>query len=144
MTLDCSPVSPDPLNDDDFLRGFEAGTLEAFPHADHVRMTILYLTRYGRDEALERVATGILRFATLKGAPEKFHVTMTRAWVELVDSARRAHPEASDVAALVAACPLLLDKHALLRYYSRERLESAEARTTWIPPDVALDPGGPI
>jgi hypothetical protein len=132
-------VANERLKDDDFIRGFEAGTLEAFPHADHVRMTILYLTRYGRDAALERVASGILRFATLKGAPEKFHVTVTRAWVELIEAARRTHPDARDAAALVAACPLLLDKHALLRYYSRERLESPTARTEWIPPDVAFD-----
>ena len=125
------------LTDDEFVRGFEAATLEDFPHADHVRLTIIYLTRHGREDTLQRMATGILSFATAKGSPEKFHVTITRAWVELVDSARRAHPEASDASALLAACPLLLDKHALLRFYSRERLDSADARAGWVPPDRA-------
>jgi hypothetical protein len=125
------------LSDDEFVRGFEAGTLEDFPHADHVRLTVIYLTRHGREATLRRMATGIRSFATAKGAPEKFHATVTRAWVELVDSARRAHPAAVDAAALVAACPLLLDRHALLRFYSRERLDSPEARAGWLTPDRA-------
>jgi hypothetical protein len=129
------------LSDDEFVRQFEEGSLEDLPHADHVRLGIIYLMRYGRDEALERVATGILRFATLKGSPEKFHVTITRAWIELIESARVAHPEAHDPAALMAACPLLLDREALLRFYSRERLGSSEARAGWLPPDLPDTPG---
>jgi hypothetical protein len=126
------------LNDDDFVRGFETGTLADFPHADHVRLTIIYLARHGRDEALRRLATGLLAFATAKGVPEKFHVTITRAWVELVDAARRTHPDATDAAELVAACPLLLEREALLRFYSRDRLNSPEARAGWLPPDHAI------
>jgi hypothetical protein len=124
------------LSDDEFVRQFEGASLDEFPHRDHVRLTIIYLMRHGRDQALERVSKGIRHFATVKGSPEKFHVTMTRAWLDLIESARVAHPEAHDAAALVAACPLLLDKHALLLFYSRERLESAEARAGWLPPDL--------
>jgi hypothetical protein len=127
------------LTDDEFVRQFEDGTLAEFPHASHVRLTILYLRRYGREETHARVADGIRRFATLKGAPEKFHVTMTRAWVELIESARRAHPEIDDPGRLVAACPILLDSRALLRFYSREQLESPAAKATWMPPDHPLD-----
>ena len=127
------------LSDEDFVRGFETGTLADFPHADHVRLTIIYLTRHGREETFQRMATGLLAFATTKGVPEKFHATITRAWVELVDSARRAYPGAPDAAALVAACPLLLERDALLRFYSRERLDSPQARAGWLPPDRICD-----
>jgi hypothetical protein len=127
------------LPDDEFVRQFEDGTLAEFPHASHVRLTIIYLMRYGRDDALDRVASGIQRFAGIKGAPEKFHVTMTRAWVDLIESARLAHPEIRDPAALVAACPLLLDSRALLHFYARDRLESPAAKGGWIPPDRPLD-----
>ena len=78
---------------------------------------------------------GLLRFATVKGDPEKFHVTITRAWIKLIESARRAHPALHDPGALVAACPQLLDQNALLRFYSPERLNSGEARLRWLPPD---------
>ena len=124
------------LTDDELVAGFEAGSLGDFPHALHVRLTLVYLARHGRDEALIRLMAGLLRFATAKGHPEKFHVTMTRAWVEFIEATRLAHPELPP-AALIDACPELLDRSALLRFYSAERLESAEARTRWVAPDRA-------
>lgn len=123
------------LTDDELVQEFEAGSLAAFPHAQHVRLTIIYLTRHGRDETLRKMCDGLLRFATVKGDPEKFHVTITRAWINLIESARRAHPALHDPGALVAACPQLLDQNALLRFYSPERLNSGEARLRWLPPD---------
>lgn len=125
------------LTDDELATEFESGTLSAFPHAEHVRLTLVYLTRHGRDETLRKMYDGLLRFATTKGVPQKFHVTMTRAWVDYVESARRAYPEAQGAGALVAAYPQLLDRDALLRFYTPERLNSAEARSGWLPPDRA-------
>jgi hypothetical protein len=124
------------LTDDELVRGFENASLEDFPHASHVRVTLVYLARYGRDGALRRLMEGLPRFATAKGHPEKFHVTMTRAWLDVIDAARRAHPDL-DPAALVDACPELLDRNALFRFYTPERLNSDEARAGWIPPDRA-------
>ncbi len=82
---------------------------------------------------------GLRKFVALKGVPEKFHITLTRAWLDLLDSARRAHPEAEGPEALVQVCPELLDKDALLRFYSRDLLTSDIARTEWLPPDRAPD-----
>jgi hypothetical protein len=98
-------------------------------------VTLVYLARHGRDVALRRMTDGVRRLAAHDGHPEKFHLTMTRAWVDLLQAARAAHPDAPDPAALVAACPTLLDKDALLRFYSRESLYSELARTGWVPPD---------
>lgn len=125
------------LSDDDLVEGFEAGALSDFPHASHVRLTLIYLARHGFDDARRRIADGLLLFATMKGHPERFHVTMTRAWLGLVESARRLHPEARDPEALVAACPELLDKRALDRFYSPGRLDSDDARAGWLAPDLA-------
>ncbi len=123
------------LTDEELIAGFEAASLPAFPHADHVRLTILYLTRHGRDETQKKLFEGLRRFAAAKGVPEKFHVTMTIAWLELVDDARRLNPNAPDASALVTACPELLNRDALLRFYTPERLSSDEARQRWVPPD---------
>jgi hypothetical protein len=124
------------LTDDELVRGFEDASLEDFPHASHVRVTLVYLARYGRHGALRRLMEGLLRFATAKGHPEKFHVTMTHAWLDVIDAARHAHPDL-DPAALVDACPELLDRNALFRFYTPERLNSDEARAGWIAPDRA-------
>jgi len=126
------------LTDDELVLGFEAATLPAFPHADHVRLTIVYLTRHGREETQRKLFEGLRRFATAKGAPEKFHVTMTIAWLDLVEDAMRRHPEARDSSSLVMACPELLDRDALLRFYTSERLSSDEARQRWLAPDRAV------
>ena len=125
------------LRDDELIAGFEDASLAAFPHADHVRLTILYLSRYGREETQRKLFDGLRRFATAKGVPAKFHVTMTIAWLDLVEAARRRLPDVGDPAALVAAFPELLARDALLRFYTRERLMSDEAREKWVAPDLA-------
>jgi len=123
------------MTDDELVEGFEAATLPAFPHADHIRLTIIYLNRHGRDETKLKLFEGLRRFAAAKGVPEKFHVTMTLAWLDLVDDARRKYPEMRDASELVNACPELLNRDALSRFYSSERLTSDDARTRWVPPD---------
>src|SRR5689334_5060013 len=123
------------MTDDELIQGFEAASLAAFPHADHVRLTILYLDHYDRAETERRLFTGLQRFAAAKGVPDKFHVTMTIAWLDLVEDARSTFPDARDVVALVAACPELLDRNALLRFYTSERLSSDDARRQWVAPD---------
>lgn len=123
------------MTDDELIQGFESATLPAFAHADHVRVTILYLARHGREETERRLFEGLRRFAAAKGVPEKFHVTMTIAWLDLVEDARRCHPEASNPGALVAACPELLNRDALLRFYTPDTLMSDDARRRWVPPD---------
>ena len=124
-------------SDDELIAGFEAASLSAFPHADHVRLTILYLIRHGRAETERRLFEGLRRFASAKGVPEKFHVTMTLAWIDLVEDARRKHPDAIDASTLIHSCPELLDRDALLRFYTADRLMSDAARERWIPPDRA-------
>jgi hypothetical protein len=131
------------LTDDELAAGFEAGTLDSLPHADHVRVGLLYLERYGYDEALRRLADGLLLFATIKGHPEKFHVTMTRAWLDLLEAARQRHPGGTP-AEIVAASPELLNPKALDRCYSPGRLDTETARTSWVEPDLApLDGAAP-
>ena len=125
------------MTDDELIQGFEAASLAAFPHADHVRLTILYLARHGRQETERRLFEGLRRFAAAKGVPEKFHVTMTVAWLDLVEDARQRYPDAGDPASLVTACPELLNRDALLRFYTSDRLMSDDARQRWVPPDRA-------
>jgi hypothetical protein len=124
------------MTDRDFLMAFESGTLAELPHRAHVRLACLYLDRGSAAEALEHVVCGLRRFAAAKGQADKFHYTMTRAWLELVVDARREYPAAQDVDALLSACPRLADSRALTHYYSRDVLSSAAARADWVPPDL--------
>ena len=77
----------------------------------------------------------LARFAAAKGQPDKFHYTMTRAWLELVVDARRQSP-GEPPPALLSRYPVLADGGALARFYSPDVLSSAAARAGWVPPDL--------
>ena len=125
------------MTDHEFLARFEAADLDDFRHSDHVRVAWIYLERDGRERALEQMLDGIRRFAAAKGAHTKFHYTLTRAWLNLIDLARRQHPDVRSPQALIAACPLLGDSRAVGRFYSADLLESDAARGAWVEPDRA-------
>jgi hypothetical protein len=118
------------MSDAAFARAFERGDIAGadFHHAAHLRLALAYLEESTSvDEAAERMASSLKRFATALGHPEKYHHTITLFWIRMV--AR------------------LLDKKLPLAYYSRERLWSDAARTGWLEPDLHtvddLTPGSP-
>jgi hypothetical protein len=127
------------LTDSDLLlrEQFESKTLpnEAFRHREHVRLTWIYLTLESADQVAARLCRSLLELATSHGKAERFHHTLTVAWVRIIESERRSNPDAS-FDALVAASPSLLNKDAPLSYYSREWLYSDEARARWVEPNL--------
>jgi hypothetical protein len=107
---------------------------DRFGHRQHVHLTWLAVRRHGTAAATELVGDGIRCTAAAAGAPQKFHVTMTRAWTELVG--RRVGGEA-DFEAFAARHPELLDKTLLDRSYRPQTLAGDAARTGWVDPDLA-------
>lgn len=138
MTINGINLGSAHLADQDFLASFESCALPnaQFHHADHVRLTWLYVCRHGEESAAERVIEGIQRYATFNGAARKFNFTQTRAWVRLVSHACENQPQSSSFQELAAAWPKLLDKNALSAHYSNQLLESDEARVRWVEPDL--------
>ncbi len=125
------------MTDQELLRRFEAVDLPEFQHLDHVRVACAVLERDGQAGALDTMITGLTRFATAKGAPEKFHYTLTRAWLTLVADARARMPGTADAAALLAVYPALGDPQVIERHYSSDRLASDAARNGWVEPNRA-------
>lgn len=119
------------MTDAEFLRAFDDTTLEPFHHRDHLRVTFLYLRQFGEEGTRERLGPAILRYAAARNGAQKYHETITQAWIRLVAAA-----QADDFEAMLAANPQLLDKNLLDRYYSPELLQSAEARQCWTEPDL--------
>ncbi|MGI5243443.1 hypothetical protein [Dactylosporangium sp. CA-139066] len=106
-----------------------------FGHRRHVQLTWLALRRMSLAAATELVSDGIRRTARYAGAPQKYHHTMSRAWVELV--AARMRPGDADFEAFAARAPEVLDKRLLSRFYRSSTLASAEAKAGWVEPDLA-------
>ena len=130
------------LGDDEFVRAFESCELagELFHHADHVRLTWIYVRQFGEQAAAERVMAGIRRFATHNGSPQKFHFTQTRAWVRLIAAAHLSSPEQMTFEEFIAKHPNLLGADALGGYYSKALLDSPAARAGWVEPDISALP----
>jgi hypothetical protein len=112
----------------------------AFGHREHVHLAYLAVQRYGPDQAADAVAGWIRHLAAYHGAPQKFHATVTRAWVEIVGHHMAAAPQATDFATFAGRHPALLDKRLLTRHYSSRVLASPAAKTGWAEPDLAPFP----
>jgi hypothetical protein len=125
-------------DEDFFIDSFESCQYPAaqFKHADHIRLAWIYIRRHGVVEAEVRIRGSIRRFATSVGKSEKYHETMTRAWLRLVYAAYLATPDVADFASFAGLHLWLLEKAALLSFYSQQVLSSENARHTWVEPDL--------
>ena len=114
-------------------------TADRFGHREHVHLTWLAVRRFGTAAAIGLVSEGIQRTARYAGAPQKYHATVSRAWVELVGY-HAAGGREDDFAAFAGRYPALLGKRVLTRHYRPATLASQEARTGWVEPDLAPFP----
>ena len=125
-------------SDEDFLRAFEdlSFPAEQFHHREHIRVAWLYLKSSDATRAAERMTVGILRFANDHGATQKYHHTLTLAWMRLVAAALVETPEGYDFTQFLAERQELGDKDLLKKYYSSELLQTDGAREGWVEPDL--------
>ncbi|AGZ44211.1 hypothetical protein [Actinoplanes friuliensis] len=123
-------------------------TAEQFGHREHVHLTWLAVRHYGVSEAIDLISDGIQRTARYAGAPQKYHATVSRAWVELIGH-HASETRQEDFAGFADQHPALLDKRLLLRFYRSATLASVQAKQGWVPPDLvpfpwqSLDAHGP-
>ncbi|MGO4461850.1 hypothetical protein AB4039_31845 [Streptomyces sp. M-16] len=110
-----------------------------FGHREHVHLTWLAVRRLGVPAAADLIGDGIRAITVRAGVPEKFHATLTRAWVELVGH-HAAEPDADDFARFADRHPHLLDKELPTRFYRPGTLDSPRARAGWVEPDLAPFP----
>jgi hypothetical protein len=130
---------------DQLIAGFQTCTLphDAWTHLAHLRVGAWHVHHLGPENALAALRAGIRRLneshGTVNSATGGYHETITAAHVQLIDlflaTFEPGAPFDERVAALVTSP--LADRSILLRYWSRERLLSPEARATWLAPDLA-------
>ena len=136
---ECKFTSPASVwSDEAFLRAFEDLSFPAdlFHHREHIRVAWLYLKSSDASRAAERMAAGIRRFANHQGATQKYHHTLTLAWMRLVAVALVESPNANTFEEFVTAQPELCGKNLLAKYFSDELLQTATAREAWVEPDL--------
>jgi len=130
-----------PASDAELLEGFVSTALPAdqFHHEQHVRVAWMFVRDHGMPAALGEFTAAIKRFADAKGAHGLYHETITWAFL-LIIAERVARQPADSWNAFAADNPDLLSwqPSILERYYSKEVLGSALARTTFVMPDLSL------
>jgi len=126
------------ITDDELAAAIEACHFppEEFHHREHLRLALVYLRRYGFEESQVRLSGSIRAYATHNGSPGKYHETLTVAWLQLVERAAVHLQPESSFEDIGSAFPILLRSDALRNCYSRELLESDEARATFLEPDL--------
>jgi hypothetical protein len=128
------------LDDDALIAGFESARLPpaAFRHAEHVRTAFLYLGRHPDfGEAALRFRAALRRFAAKNGVPDRYHETLTWAYLALINE--RAHGSSfASSTDFLRRHPELLDGRGgiLSRYYDLDAIgRSATARRVFVLPD---------
>ena len=114
-----------------------------FRHRQHVNLAFLAVRRFGMPEATARICGWIQRIAAYERAPQKYHHTVSRAWVEIVAHHAGADPDCADFDTFAARHPALLDKRLLSGHYRSSTLASAAARRDWVEPDLLPFPWAP-
>lgn len=131
------------MTDAEHLRRFEDHSLPhaQWTHRAHLKVAYLYLMRRPYPEALERLRSGIKAYNTAHGIQNTptggYHETLTQVWLQLVHTTLRQFGPAETADAFFDAQTQLSSTRTPLLFYSRERLMSAEARSTFLPPDLA-------
>ena len=107
---------------------------EEFHHRDHLTVAVVYLYAADLETAMDRMRTSLKRFATHHNVPKLYHETLTRFWLLQVDQ-RLDRSECLNQSVRKVR-EQLSDKNLALGYYSRGRIDSKQARETWLEPDL--------
>eukprot|EP00842_Homolaphlyctis_polyrhiza_P000636 jgi/Hompol1/1573/HPOL_005646-RA len=136
------------IGDEVFLNAFEQTTLsfDEWTHRAHVRMAWNYLLDANGDleTTFLRVKEGITRYndANRDRVRTGFHHTITMFFLRLTalaikaDKLAHAESRSGDFLDFLGRHPNLDNFRTVFKYYSRERLYSPEAHTTFIEPDL--------
>jgi len=122
--------------DAEFIRALEECTLaeEEFDHAGHVRAAYLYLQSGDFVEGLGRMRRAIRNYAGSLGKPERYHETITVAYVALIQQVLYERGHGGAWTEFARAAPELFERGLLLKFYSRAELESELARRIFVLP----------
>ena len=86
--------------------------------------------------AVGAICGWIRQIAAYERAPQKYHHTVSRAWVELVAHHVAADPDCAEFDVFANRNPALLNKRLLSRHYRSSTLAAGPARRGWVEPDL--------
>jgi len=111
-----------------------------FDHRAHLQLAYTYLAEYTPEQAIGRMREtliGLLKHAGVEPS-EKYHETLTEAWILAVHHFMQNTPSSNSADHFIDQNPLMLDSKIMMTHYSAEVLFSDQARRTFVEPN--LDP----
>ena len=129
---------------EDLVRSFEDATVsrDDWKHREHLIVGLYYLTNHDTAEATARMRNGI-RNLLVKGfgvdlsKEMPYHETITIFWMRTLSGFLRS-TNGSSFVDKVEEMSELFDKDYPMKFYTRERLFSDEARARFVEPDLQL------
>lgn len=123
---------------DQFVQQFKNCDLDPnkFRHRDHIRLAWLYLEKHSLLKACSEFKSDLQRFVSHFGFAEKYHETLTLAWLLLVYEGRASLGAGHTWADFEREKPEFFhkSKELLLKYYDEEDLSSSSARQSFVLP----------
>ena len=107
---------------------------EEFHHRHHLAVAVVYLYAADFDTAMDRLRSSLKRFAGHHHVTGLYHETLTRFWLQQVKM--RLDRQLCLEESVRSIQAQLNDKNLAFEYYSRERINSKEAKEKWLPPDL--------
>lgn len=124
---------------EDVVRRFEtcAYTPEEFVHARHLTVAAWCFATMESEAARERMRTGLRRFIA-HHRKNGYHVTITEFWLERVGNlvAELRDKQEGLIPLVNSVLECSGDKNLIYEFYTRARIDSAEAKAAWIEPDI--------
>jgi len=108
-----------------------------FDHGAHLAVALWYLSRLPYAAATGRMRDGLHRYTEHNNAQANYNETLTIFWLKLVrhflvqaDAARPLAERANELLTIYSNSKLAFE------YYSRELIQTPEAKASWIEPDL--------
>ena len=128
---------------EEVVRRFESCEFrpEKFFHARHLTVAAWYFLQFDEKTACERMRAGLVKFIRYHGK-NGYHATITEFWLRLAKEALCVAERDDDLVAHINQLVAHLnDKSLIYAHYSRERVDSREAKAMWVGPDLKPLPG---
>jgi hypothetical protein len=124
------------VTDEEFIQALESCRLpeNEFGHAAHVRAGYVYLRQTDFPGALARIRRAIRNYATHLGKPDRYHETITVAYIALIQQHLYERGDGGGWAAFARDNGELFQPGLLRRFYPPAQLESDLARKVFLLP----------
>jgi len=124
------------------VRRFESCAYDPaeFHHPEHLIVALRYLTEEGTEQAaLARMRASLLRFVNHHKLERVYHETITLFWLKRVRLfLNQTDGERTPVRLVNELIQTCGDPQLIYAHFTKERLDTEEARASWIEPDTPL------